>query len=324
MMESSLQIDSVPSVMFVVVNWNQRQLTLDCLASLRQQKYSDFRVVLVDNGSQDRSVSAVREAFPEVVVLENGSNLGIAAANNVGIRHALESGSDYVFLLNNDTVVDPEMLTHLVTVAESEPNIGMTGPTMLYFDDPEIIWCAGNCIDWKTGDTVRLRENTHLNSVADTACHDVDFITSCAVCIKSTVFGTIGLMDERYFIYYDEADWFARASPAGWRSVYVPKAKMWHKVSATMGESSPTTDYYMIRNQFLFLAKNLPGLQKITALVRAGFRTSLAIVAYTLKSHDGARLCNRNARLLGMRDAVLGRWGKMGPDVATMCYPDRR
>src|SRR5205823_1680317 len=124
------------------------------------------------------------------------------------------------------------------------------------------IWCAGNIIDWGTGSTARLRADTPVSSVARLACQDVDFITSCAVCIKRGVFDDVGLMDERYFIYYDETDWFARASEAGWRAVYVPSARMWHKVSSTMGVASPLTDYYMSRNRYLFLSKNLAGFRR--------------------------------------------------------------
>jgi GT2 family glycosyltransferase len=308
-----------PLVAFAVVNWNQCQLTLDCLASLREQTYPDFSVILVDNGSQDGSVQAVREQFPEVTVLENGRNLGIAGANNVGIKQALDMGADYVFLLNNDTIVDAHMLDYLVGVAESDSSIGMAGPTMLFFDQPETIWCAGNSIDWTNGETSRLREGDSLSTVKDASLENVDFITSCAVLIKRAVFEQVGLMDERYFIYYDETDWFARAAASGWRSVYVPWAKMWHKVSASMGESSPRTDYYMVRNRFLFLSKNLTGLQKALALTWATLRNLKIIAAYTLKNRTSERLSNRNAKYLGLRDAVAGRWGEMGPDVSAMC-----
>jgi GT2 family glycosyltransferase len=311
---------TMPKVIFVVVNWNQRQLTLDCLASLYEQCYPNFDVVLVDNGSEDDSVSEVRATFPEVIIKENGKNLGIAAANNVGIHYALENEADYVFLLNNDTVVDPAMLDTLVAVAESDPMIGATGPTMLYFDLPETIWCAGNCIDWSTGSTYRLRAGETLNSVMNLEQTEVDFITSCAVCIKTSVLQDVGLMDETYFIYYDETDWFARARARGWRIIYVPEAKMWHKVSAAMGTASPATDYYMTRNVVRFTNKNLRGLRKIFTLIRVVWRNLLVIAAYTLKSHRGKRIPNRNARLLALRDACLGRWGKMGADVERACY----
>lgn len=314
----------MPTVGFVVVNWNQRQLTLDCLASLGELEYPEFSVLLVDNGSEDGSQAAIRETFPEVVVLENKVNLGIAAANNVGIRYALENGADYVFLLNNDTVVDPQMLKPLVTVAESDPTIGMTGPTILYFDQPDLIWSAGSQIDWTNGRSLLLRKGKPFASTKNTTCLDVDFITSCAICIKRAVFEEIGLMDECYFIYYDETDWSARAGAAGWRSVYVPWAKMWHKVSATMGENSPTTDYYMVRNCFRFLAKNLRGVERIAALANAAFDNIRAIVAYTIRSHGGRRLRNRNAKAWAMRDAILRRWGPMDAKLATLLRSEHR
>jgi GT2 family glycosyltransferase len=318
----SPETNTLPSVGFVVVSWNQRQLTLDCLASLQEQEYPNFTVAVVDNGSRDDSVAAIREAYPDVAILENSRNLGVAAANNRGIQHVLASGADYVFLLNNDTIVDPRMLSELVKVAESDDSIGMTAPSMLYFDTPDIIWCGGNKIDWRTGDTTRLHEGEHIESASKLPSEKVDFITSCAVCIKTAVFRDVGMMDERYFIYYDETDFFVRAGAAGWKAIYVPWAKMWHKVSATMGEGSPRTDYYMIRNRFLFLARNVRGLKGVLALTRAALENGRNIAAYTVKSHNGARLGNRDAKLLGVRDAVLGRWGEMRADVAAAL--DRR
>jgi GT2 family glycosyltransferase len=312
-------VNHEPSVSFVVVNWNQCELTLDCLASLSRQHYENFNVILVDNGSMDGSVAAIREGFPTVTVIENGQNLGFTGGNNAGIRAALAQRPDYVFLLNNDTAVDPDMLSKLVDVAESDIRIGITAPTMLYFAKRDMIWCGGNRIDWRNGATYRLRDGTHESALQDTPCEDADFLTACAVCVRRAVFETIGLLEDRYFIYYDDTDLCARASKAGWRLMYVPRAKMWHKVSAAMGIDSPTTDYYMVRNSFLFLIRNLSGSKRVAALMRAGFGHGRAIVAYTVKSQGGARLRNRDAKLLGVRDAVLGRWGQMGPDVARVC-----
>jgi GT2 family glycosyltransferase len=308
-----------PKVEFVVVNWNQRELTVACLASLYQQDYANFAVTLVDNGSQDDTLSVVKQTFADVTIIANGRNAGIAAANNVGIRHALDNGADYVFLLNNDTIVDPSMLTKLIAVGESNTDLGMVGPVMLYYDKPQLIWCAGNLIDWKTGSTMRLYAEHDAIVMEGRTAYEVDFITSCAVCIKRTVFETVGLMDERYFIYYDETDWFARASAAGWRTLVIPGARMWHKVSATMGESTPTTDYYMTRNKLLFLSKNLSGFPRLLAVTKASARTGLAVLAYSVKSDEGKRRGNRNAKLLGVRDAAIHRWGQMQPDVARMC-----
>jgi GT2 family glycosyltransferase len=314
---------ATPHVMFVVVNWNQRQLTLDCLRSLYAQDYPTWGVVVVDNGSQDGTSDAVRNRFPMAIVEEAGANLGIAAGNNLGIRRALAEKPDYLFLLNNDTIVAPDMLAHLVTTAESSPNIGMTGPTMLYFDQPDTIWCTGGRVHKWTGGTTRLGANHPLSSVSAAQPQEVEFTASCAVCIKSAVIAEVGVMDERYFMYYDETDWFARAASKGWRTLYVPKAKMWHRVAASTGGESPVVDYYMTRNVLLFLWKNRHGLGRLPAVAIAAMRSLLTVLAYTLHSRAGTRLPSRNARLLGFRDAILGRWGPMRPDVASSCTRSR-
>jgi GT2 family glycosyltransferase len=311
-----------PHVTFVILNWNQAQMTMDCLESLYAQDYPRYQVIIVDNGSRDDSCRRITEAYPQVTIIANDRNVGYTSGNNIGIRQALQTGTDYVFLLNNDTTVDRTMLSQLVRVAEKDPKIGIVGPTMLYFDEPDTIWCAGNSVDWKTGETVRLRDGSPLSVIDNALSQDVDFLTSCAICIKRQVFECIGLMDERFFIYYDETDWFSRAHDDGWRSVYVPSARMWHKVSAAMGESSPRTDYYMVRNRLLFLAKHLNGATRVAALCRAGIKNARDIVVFTLKNHGGARLANRNAKLLGMRDAILSRWGEMRPDVEAQLYPN--
>lgn len=312
-----------PSVCFIVLNWNQPDMTGDCLVSLAEQDYGNFHVVVVDNGSEDGSAGLLRERFPWVTIIELPTNIGYSPANNVGIGFALQKRYDYILLLNNDTVVAPDMLTHLVNVCESESSIGMTGPVIVYFEKPELIWSAGAEFDWRDGSITRSLADQSASVIDVATPLDVGFLSSCAVCIKRQVLEEVGLLDERLFIYYEEADWSARASAAGWRSVLVPKARIQHKVSATMGTASPATEYYMSRNGLLFLAKHLKGWRRIVSLARAVWRNLLIIAAYTIKSHDGKRTPNRNARLYALRDSLLSRWGKMGDDVARVCYPNR-
>lgn len=317
-----LHHNPTPQVAIVVLTWNQRDLTLDCLSSLMQMEYSTDRlqIIVVDNYSSDGTSEAIRERFDHVIVLENSDNLGFAEGNNVGIRYALKGPAKYIMLLNNDTVVDPQMLIQLVTTMEQNETAGIVGPKMLYFDLPNVIWCAGNRIDWRTGGSIRL-EAEQLEKSSD-ALKEVDFITACGILLRRNVIEQIGLLDSRFFIYYEETDWCFRARAAGWRIVYVPSAKIWHKVSAAMGTTSPATDYYMNRNVFLFLLKNRRGFLTFVSIVLAAGRNLLAIGAYTLKSHQGRRIPNRNARLLALRDATTGRWGRMGSDVTRVCYPE--
>lgn len=312
----------LPLAAIIVLTWNQRDLTLDCLASLAEMTYPTDRldVIVVDNGSADGTAEAIRERYTEVIVLENEENIGFAEGNNVGIRHAMEHDADYVMLLNNDTIVDPEMLTHLIDVAESDPKIGIVGPKMLYFDPPDVIWCAGNRIEWERGAALVRLQAEERDTGKDQAPAEVDYVTGCGVCLRREVIEEVGMLDPRFFIYYEESDWCLRAHKAGWHVLYVPQARLWHKVSAAMGTASPATDYYMTRNVLLFIALHQRGFYRLKLLAQVALRSLLAIAAYTAKPHGGQRIPNRNARLLALRDAALGRWGKMGPDVTVICY----
>jgi GT2 family glycosyltransferase len=314
---------AVPRIAILIVNWNKKQDTLDCFESLRAQNYKNIHVILVDNGSTDGTSAAVHALYPEVTVIVNDTNLGFAAGNNVGIRYAVETGAEYIALLNNDTTVDPAMFDELLKVIESDPHVGIVGPKMLYFDQPNVIWCAGNLIRWNTGDTVRLHAEEQ-DDRAEQSPLGVDFVTGCAILLRRQVIEQIGLLDPRFFLYYEETDWCVRATMAGWRIVYVPRARLYHKVSAAMGTPSLATDYYMNRNVLLFLAKNRRGIGRLVSLFLATFENLRVTLAFTVKSHDGKRLPHRNVRLMALRDAITGRWGKMGKDVAAICYPDAR
>ncbi|RME45924.1 MAG: glycosyltransferase family 2 protein, partial [Chloroflexi bacterium] len=140
---------NAPSVYFIVLNWNQPKMTAECLDSLARQDYPNYRVVVVDNGSTDGSAAILRRRYPWAEIVEISQNIGYSEGNNVGIEYALEQGADYLFLLNNDTEVDPHMLGRLVEVAEAQTEAGMVGPTMYYVDPPDMIWGGDNRIDWK-------------------------------------------------------------------------------------------------------------------------------------------------------------------------------
>jgi GT2 family glycosyltransferase len=226
-------------------------------------------------------------------------------------------------LLNNDTIVDRAMLAHLVEVIEQRPEIGIVGPKMLYYDPPDVIWCAGNELGRRPWISRRLQAG-ETDSPGDLAPREVDFITACGILLRRKVVEQIGLLDPRFFIYYEETDWCLRAHRAGWRIFYVPTARLWHRVSAAMGATSPATDYYMNRNVYLFVAKNRSKVQSLLLLPATFVRQLLAIGAYTVKSHNGSRLANRDARLLAVRDAFTGRWGKMRPDVAVVCRQGKK
>jgi len=223
-----------PSVSVILVNWNGRNDTLECLHSLAKVSYAPMHIIMVDNASADDSVDAVKREFPSVEMIPNKTNLRFAGGNNIGIKHALERGSDYILLLNNDTTVDAEFLTELVKAADADPGIGMVGAKIYYYDDPKRIWFAGGRIEWWKGwiSHIGLREEDR--GQYDTA-RAVDYITGCCLLVKRPVIEKIGNLDEQFFMYGEDVDWCLRVCKAGFRLVYEPKAKIWHKLSVSAG-----------------------------------------------------------------------------------------
>ncbi len=225
---------SDPLVFIILVNWNGKKVTLECLDSLAKVSYKNFKVVVVDNASSDGSVQAIRDQHPESIVLEQTSNLRFAGGNNAGIRHALEYGAELVCLLNNDTTVDGEFLSHLVSRIQSDSKIGMAAPKIYYHDEPNRIWFAGGSISMWTGTMkhIGIREDDHGQ-------HDVsketDYATGCCILTSREVVEKVGGLDESFFMYTEDADWSMRVRRAGYSVVYEPRAKVWHKLSVASG-----------------------------------------------------------------------------------------
>jgi len=287
---------SAPHVLIVVLNWNGLADTLACLESMRRLEYPAYEVLVVDNGSSDGSPAAIRERFPDVTLIETGENLGFAGGNNVGIRHALEIGADYVLLLNNDTEVSPDFLSRLVEAAEADSQVGMAGPTIYYYDRPEVIWSAGGEIDWRRGCTRMVGLDERDDGQFGGAPREVDFITGCAVLVRATALRQAGLLDERFFMYYEEVEWCVRTRRAGFRIVHVPQAHIWHKIAPSAQSDSPRVHYYMTRNRLLFLKASRAGWQ-------AWMHTLFAEYLRTLISWSV-----RPRRAIG--DAWRGQWGQ--------------
>ncbi len=312
-----------PAVCFVILNWNQPALTRACLQSVRGLNYGNYEVILIDNGSTDGSASCIRAEFPEVQLIHLEHNVGYSPGNNVGIETALKGDCQYLLLLNNDTEVHPDMLGRMVASAESDPAVGAAGPTMYYASPPDMIWSAENHIDWRNSCIRRARMGEHVGAAALALMRPqaVDYVDTCSVLVKREVVEKIGPMDERFFINYDDLDYNVRIAKAGYRILYVPEAVMWHKVSATMGLASPRTTYYMTRNSLLFFTKHAPGIWRVPAAFRIVVATLRTVAAWSLKSQYRTHefRTRRNANLLAIRDFLLGRFGRMGDDVAEAC-----
>lgn len=246
-----------PKVTIIILNWNGKDDTIECLDSLKSINYSNFEILLVDNGSIDGSVDCFKNEYPSMEIIQNKENLGFAEGNNVGIKRAMENGTDYVLLLNNDTVVDSYFLTELVMAAETDSEIGIVGPKIYYYSKSQIIHSAGGTIiPWKaTTHHIGILEVDHRQY---DKVREMNFMTGCVLLLKRAILEEIGFLDASFFMYWEDADYCTRATKKGWKIIYVPASKVYHKVSSSSGHNNPLTTYYLTRNSLLFTKKNHP------------------------------------------------------------------
>lgn len=252
--------ERLPYVVISIVNWNGKADTLACLDSLQQVDYPERQIILVDNGSTDGTVEAVRRAFPDVRLICNRENLRYARANNQAITLALQQGADYVLLLNNDTRVAPDFLTHLVARAESDSRIGMVGAKIYYEAPGQRIWYAGGRVSLWRGKIWHVGLRRPDAGQYDEAT-EVEYITGCCLLASRQCIETVGLLDEDFYMYAEDVDWCYRARRAGFRLMYEPRAKVWHKISSstggqqTPGGLTPFKVRHKIQGMLLFFRK---------------------------------------------------------------------
>lgn len=255
----------IPRVAIIILNWNGRDDTLACLQSVMKIDYANFWVIVVDNGSNDNSVAAIRAAQPHIDIVETGANLGFAGGNNAGIRHSLDLGADYVLLLNNDTEVDPGLLRAFVSAAQRHPQAGALSARIYYHDEPHRIWYAGARWSFEHGRFHQVGQGEIDAAGVFDQERETDYACGCAFFVPATRFREIGLLDDDFFLYFEETDWCYRARRAGHPSVYVPDAKLWHKISVSFGgEKSPLATYFITRNRLLWAKRHLGARQRLS------------------------------------------------------------
>jgi GT2 family glycosyltransferase len=236
-----------PLVYIVLVNWNGRQVTLDCLDSLQHLTYGNTSVVVVDNGSIDGSVDAIRQLYPSVLLLEMRKNLRFAAGTNAGVRFAMEHGAELILLLNNDTTVAGDFLTHLVARMQADPVTGLVAPKIYYHDEPSRIWFAGGIISMWTG-TMRHIGIRESDTGQFNTARAIDYASGCCILARREVIEKVGTLDEAFFMYTEDADWCVRVRKAGYRIMYEPTARVWHKLSVSTGGH---LSWYKMKNKFI-------------------------------------------------------------------------
>lgn len=323
-----------PRVAIIIVNWNGKDNTIECLESIRRVDYPEIEVIVVDNGSSDGSVSKIKHRFPDVAVLEAKKNLGTSGGRNIGLRHFLEGDSDYALFLDNDTILDSQLIRKFLEAADAIGGHGILGAKIYYFDQPGLIWYAGS--EWIDSRFEHLGmgypdDGRKFESISETA-----YVCGCALFADRTVIEKTGFFDEKYFAYFEETDFCYRARRSGFKSFVVPSAKVWHKISSsTGGSASLYFYYYMNRNVLLWAERYLPASEKLILYREiAGnlFKANLPPRFSSVKSkYNGTKdivgMLNdyveifkekykdpqRKATLMGVRDYLIRRFG---------CCPD--
>ncbi len=247
----------VPRVAVIVLNWNGTEDTVECLRSLLWADYPRAEIIVVDNASRESPRARIAAEFPSVTYLETAHNLGYAGGNNVGIRHALARGYEYVFVLNNDTIVEPDFLTHAVAVAESDPSIGVVGIKILAWDQPDHVWVAYGRVTYRQSLIGLVGYYGRDDGTYDQQ-RDVDWVPGTAMLFPRHALERVGLFDEAFFAYHEDVDWCTLAREQGLRVVFAPRARIYHKGHRSSGGKGYVTprQYLAGRNMVLFVRKH--------------------------------------------------------------------
>jgi GT2 family glycosyltransferase len=241
-------------VSVIVVNCNGEALLDDCLSSLRDQSYRGFEVVLVDNGSTDKSIPRARELMPQVRVIALTENTGFARGANLGIEAAV---GRFIVVLNNDTRADKDFLGELVKVAESSDGIGMVAPKILNFRRPEVIDSVGGLLVCRDG-IGQGRGRGEVDAGQYDGVAEGLIPSACAALYRRSMLEDVGLFAEEFFAYCEDTDLGLRGIWAGWKTAVAPRAVVFHKYSASSGSYSPFKLYLVERNHFFVALRNFP------------------------------------------------------------------
>lgn len=307
-MVSDAAIGETPLVVILILNFNSANMTASCLDSLSKLEYPNYKILVIDNGSSDDSVEEIVDQYPDVHFIRLEFNLGFAQGNNIGLSKALEMHADYCLLLNNDTIVAPDFLTHLVDSMNANQCAAAAGPSIYYHEDPARIWSAGGVVDTGRGNAFMMNIGELECGQFHTSHREVDFVTGCAILVRTRVLEHVGMLDPRFFLYFEEVEWCMRMRKHGYSILHIPASNVWHKISVEDRESSHLVHYYMTRNRLLFIHEAELGLRAMFyALIIDYART---LISWTIRPRWKERRCLRRTVLRGIQDYFKGNFGK--------------
>lgn len=261
-----IQKNKVPKIVAVTLNWNSFQYTIECINSLKKSTISFSKIFVLDQASTDGSGEKLHKHYSNdscVKIVLNDKNYGFATGTNMGIKKALNAGAELVFIVNNDTIIDKDCIIHLYEVLISNSSVGAVGPAIMYYTRPEKIWQAGGYFN-KLKMGTYVPDKGKLYSEINHSIRSVSFLTGCALLIPQKTFEHVGLFDESYFLYSDDVDYGLRVKNAGYKMLFVPNAKVWHKIEdISQDRTTPLVLYHLARSSVIMIRKNFSGFEKL-------------------------------------------------------------
>lgn len=294
----------------IVLHYQNVADTLECLESLKKQNYDNYEILLIDNGSGELGNIAL-----PVKLIKNTENLGFAEGGNIGIRAALENGADAVLLFNNDAVADPGLLSAFARAAKEHPGAGAFGAKIYYYDEPTQIWHAGGNVSR----TYRCYHEGCLDCDLDKEWdvkREIAYACGCAIFVTKKAIEKVGLMENQFFLLWEEIDWCWRVRKAGLQCLYIPEAKVWHKISQSFegGNRGPLWQYYYFRNRLLFLKRNYSWKLRARFYCTIFLRELTEMIGISLSFWGDSQQKQINkAALKGVWDFFMGQFGPVHP-----------
>jgi GT2 family glycosyltransferase len=257
--EEPTDMNEYPSVSIIIVNWNGSNDTVECVESLRRLNYPCYNILVVDNGSSPDEVRILHDAIGKHCrIIELKTNLGFAIANNVGIRIALQSDAKFVLLLNNDTIVDRNFLCELILAASKEPEVGIVGPKIYFYDKKDTIWYAGGKLNMYLGH--RQEGLSESDAGQFNVRRKTNYVSGACMLIKKELLKTVGLLPREYFLGWEDIDFCFAARRAGYGCLFVPTSIVWHKASVSYKRHNLSYNQVFLgfRNRVIMRYKFLP------------------------------------------------------------------
>lgn len=245
-------------IYIVLVNYNGKKYIKECLDSIGRQTYKDIKVIVVDNASSDESLQ-ILETYKDLILLKRRRNEGFARGCNIGIKYALRAGAEYVMLLNIDTKIDDELVYKLYNAASSN---SVTSPKIFYDNSKTRMWYSGGNMDFQLGRHIQYHDKRLECLESEKSKYPVRFVSGCCMLVHRNIWEKVGLLDEKYFMYFDDDDLSLRFLKKKVKMLYIPDAKMWHKVGGCFkGTENSLTAYYFARNRLYFTKKHSDVMQ---------------------------------------------------------------